>query len=177
MFRSNPNSQEGDLKQWTVMALEAAEHALNESYILAKGMKKENEGNVALQQCIEVFADALENVDTSISLVAGMDIHNPGKTGNDVQTYMSAAITNQDTCEEGIDDVGPFPGSEKITGQQAKHVDTLLSIALTFVNYLTTPTMDRYHHRRLLHIKSTGSERRASLSGVLTMIIRQVVSR
>lgn len=141
------------------MAMEAAAHALNESYVLAQGIKKKTEGNAALQQCIDVFADALEEVNTSMSLVAAMDIHKPGSTGADVQTFMSAAMTDQDTCQEGIDEVGPFPGSDQITGKQAKHVDTLLSIALTFVNHLTTSSIDPDHHRRLLHTKSTGSER------------------
>jgi pectinesterase inhibitor-like protein len=145
------------------MAMEAAERALNESYILAEGLKKKTlEGNAALQQCIDVFADALENVNTSMSLVAAMDDdHNPGA---DVQTLMSAALTNHDTCQEGIDEVGPFPGCDQITGKQSKHVDTMLSIALTFVNHLTTSTTepDR-HHRRLLLTKSTGSERRRGL--------------
>ena len=171
MLRSNPK---GDLKQWTVMAMEEAERALNESYVLAKGMKEGNEGNVALQQCIDMFGDALGNVNTSMLLVSTMDVHNPGKAGDDVQTFMSAAMTDFDTCGEGVDDVGSFPGSDKITGQHAKHVDTMLSIALTFVNHLTESNTDHNHHRRLLHIKPTSSARKSSFSGIH---IKQVVPR
>lgn len=177
MIRSSPNSYRGDLKQWTVTAMKAAGHALNESYILAQGMEKKNKGNVALQQCIDVFADALDNVNTSMNLVASMDVHNPGTDGDDVQTFMSAAMTNYDTCKEGIEDVGSFPGSDEITGQQAKHVDTMLSIALTFVNHLMTPAMDRNRHRRLLHIEAmSGSGRRAPCTGI-RMKIGQLIPR
>lgn len=157
MFRSYPNSNKAlNLQQSTETAMEAAEDALNVSYMRAQAMKKRSQGNAALEQCVEVFADALDDVKTSLSLVAGMDDHNPGTSGADVLTFMSAAMTNQDTCQEGIDEVGPFPGSDQITGAQAKSVDTMLSIALTFANHLTTPEPD--HHRRLLLTKSTGSE-------------------
>lgn len=159
LFRSYPNSHKVmNLQQSTLTAMEAADHALNESYVLAQGMKKRTEGNVntALQQCIEVFADALENVNTSLSLVAAMDENNlGGSAGADVQSFMSAAMTNHDTCQEGIDDVGPFPGCEQIIGTQAKHVDTMLSIALTFVTHLSGSDGD--HHRRLLHSETTNS--------------------
>lgn len=155
MFRSYPNSNKAlNLQQLTETAMEAAEHALNESYMRAQAIKMRSPGNAALEQCVDVFADALDDVKTSLSLVAAMDDHNPGTSGADVQTFMSAAMTNQDTCQEGIDEVGPFPGSDQITGAQAKNVDTMLSIALTFVNHLTT---EPDHHRRLLLTKSTGS--------------------
>ncbi|XP_024401719.1 uncharacterized protein [Physcomitrium patens] len=163
VFASNPNSKKVDLQQWTLMSMEAASHAMNESLILAQGLAPVNPDNAALQQCIEVFSEALDLVNISMHIIAGMDAQAPGTAGTDALSSMSAAMTNQDTCQEGIDDLGPFPGSDKITGDQAKHVNKLLSIALTFVNELTGAGEDpNNHHRRLLQIKS--SLRRTILS-------------
>lgn len=137
MFAENPNSNKADLQQWTLMTMEAAEQALNESYVLAVGLTDVNPGNVALQQCIDVFSMALDEVTSSEYIVADIDVHNPGPAATDAAMSLTAASTDHDTCQQGIDDVGPFTGSDQITGDRANHVDTLLSIALTFVEELS----------------------------------------
>lgn len=152
VFAGNPNSNKVDLQQWTMMTMEAAEQALNESYVLALGLTDENPGNVALQQCIDVFSMALDEVTSSEYIVAEIDVHNPGPAATDAAMSLTAASTDHDTCQEGIDDAGPFKGSDQITGDRANHVDTLLSIALTFVDELSSG--DSTHHRRLLSVES-----------------------
>jgi len=148
------------------MTMEAAEQALNESFTLAMSLKAENYENVALEQCIEVFSEALVLVNESMYVIADMDVHNPGASAADVQVSLNAAMTDHDTCQDGIDDVGPFPGSDQITGEQARHVDTLLSISLTFFNELIATSEDPNHNRRrLLQVESAaGLGRRGLLS-------------
>lgn len=135
------------------MTMEAANTAVNESYTLTKSMQKANYGNDALIQCLEVFADSLDQLNTSMYLVADMNLHAPGTTGVDVQTFMSAAMTDQDTCLQGISEVGGWPGSDLISGARADHVNALLSISLSFVDALTKSLIDPNHHRRLLEIE------------------------
>ncbi|KAG0504111.1 hypothetical protein KC19_8G059400 [Ceratodon purpureus] len=153
LFASNLNSNKVDLQQWTIMTMEASQKALNESYNLAMGLTDKNPDNVALKQCIDVFGMAMEEVESSMFIVADIDVHNPGPAASDVAVSLTAAATDHDTCQEGIDEVGPFDGSDTITGDRAQHVDTLLSIALTFVDNLAIG--DSNHHRRLLNIESS----------------------
>lgn len=153
IFATNPNARKVDLQQWTIMTMEAANTAVNESYTLTKSMEKANFGNDALNQCLEVFADSLDQLNTSMYLVADMNLHAPGNTGVDVQTFMSAAMTDQDTCLQGISEVGGWPGSDAISGARADRVNTLLSISLSFVDALTKSLVDPNHHRRLLEIE------------------------
>lgn len=155
LFASNSNASKVDFQQWTIMTMEAAEQALNESYALAMNLKEANYENVALEQCIDVFSEALVLVNESMYVLADMDVHNPGTPASDIREALNAAMTDHDTCQAGIDDVGPFPGSDQITGEQARHVDTLLSISLTFFNELIPPADDPFHHRRLLGTQTT----------------------
>lgn len=158
LFASNPNSPKVDFQQWTIMTMQAAEQALNESYTVATSLKDTNYENVALEQCIDVFSEALVLVNESMYTLANMDVHNPGDPAADIQVALSAAMTDHDTCQDGVDDVGPFPGSDRITGAQARHVDTLLSISLTFVNELIATSEDPNHHRRrLLEVTSAAA--------------------
>lgn len=159
------------------MSMEAAEQALNESFILAVGLTDKNRGNVALQQCIDVFTEALSLVESSMHKVAGMDVHNPGPTATDVVQSVTAAMTYHDTCQQGIDDVGPFTGSDQITGDRANHVDTLLSIALTFTDNLSTAYVDPNHHRRLLSIESTAERIMLGRRGLLATQTSQRLGR
>lgn len=147
LFASNPHAQKVDIQQWAIIAMQSAESAVNESYSLIVNMEKGNSGNSAYMTCQQVMADSLDQVNTSMYLVADMDPSSPGTTLADVQTYMSAAMTDQDTCQQGISEVGGWPGSDSISGARADHVNSLLSISLTFVNALQT---SGNHHRRLL---------------------------
>lgn len=173
LFASNPNSSKVDFQQWTIMTMEVAEQALNESLTLAINLKETNYENVALEQCIDVFSEALVLVNQSTYVLADMDVEYPGTTGADIREALNAAMTNHDTCQDGINDIGAFPGSEQITGEQARRVNTYLSIALTFFNELIAPSEDTipddpHNRRRLLEIESTARRlilgRRALLS-------------
>lgn len=156
IFASNPNSAKVDFQQWTVMTMEASEQALNESYTIAMTLRDPSYENVALEQCIDVFSEALVLLNESMYVLADMDVHNPGAPAADIQVALNAAMTDHDTCQDGIDDVGSFPGSDRITGVQGRRVDTLLSISLTFFNELLAAADDPNRHRRrlLLHLQS-----------------------
>ncbi|CAK9219333.1 unnamed protein product, partial [Sphagnum troendelagicum] len=154
IFHAIPGAQKGDLQQWTVMVMQMSEQAVNESVSLALQMShlRENHGSVALEQCIEVLMDSLDQINSSMYLVADMELHPSPATESDVQTYMSAAMTDIDTCQQGVSDVGGWSGSAELCGPRADHINQLLSISLTFVNVLGNSEFGSGHNRRLLTV-------------------------
>ncbi|KAL5989360.1 hypothetical protein ACLOJK_010250 [Asimina triloba] len=53
----------------------------------------------AYEDCLELLEDSVDQLSQSLSSVAG------GGRTDDVLTWLSAALTNQDTCDEGLADV------------------------------------------------------------------------
>ncbi|KAJ8553883.1 hypothetical protein K7X08_024561 [Anisodus acutangulus] len=77
----------------------------------------------ALKDCISLFDDALSQLNQSAELMSV----GPGESAltvmkvNNMQTWVSAAMTDQDTCLEGLDEMGsPLLGEVKARVQNAK---------------------------------------------------------
>ncbi|XP_004240956.1 probable pectinesterase/pectinesterase inhibitor 34 [Solanum lycopersicum] len=59
----------------------------------------------AYESCIELLEDSVYLLSRSLTSVAPGAGESPPGNNNDVQTWLSAALTNQDTCTEGFADV------------------------------------------------------------------------
>jgi len=89
-FAAIPDAEKGDLQQWTILAINASAQAVNESLTLALQMQSRQDGNMALEQCIDLERDSLDRLNATMFLVAEMNLRSPEKT--DALTYMSAVI-------------------------------------------------------------------------------------
>ncbi|KAK2994775.1 hypothetical protein RJ640_001681 [Escallonia rubra] len=98
----------------------------------------------ALHDCYSVFGDAVDGITGSLQQMR----HLGGSPEalrfqlSNVQTYMSAALTNEDTCTDGFDDVPDSPVKSDVSGRVVK-VKKVTSNALALVNSyaakVTTP--------------------------------------
>ncbi|KAI4307114.1 hypothetical protein L6164_030334 [Bauhinia variegata] len=60
----------------------------------------------AYEDCLELLEDSVDALSRSLTSVAPLDGgNNPGGSTQDVLTWLSAALTNQDTCAEGFSDI------------------------------------------------------------------------
>ncbi|KAL3365749.1 hypothetical protein AABB24_010743 [Solanum stoloniferum] len=59
----------------------------------------------AYESCLELLEDSVYLLSRSLTSVAPSAGKSPPGNNNDVQTWLSAALTNQDTCTEGFADV------------------------------------------------------------------------
>ncbi|XWS37984.1 hypothetical protein CRYUN_Cryun19dG0091400 [Craigia yunnanensis] len=60
----------------------------------------------AYDDCIELLDDSIDALSHSLtSVIPSQDGNNKGVSNQDVMTWLSAALTNQDTCTEGFDGV------------------------------------------------------------------------
>lgn len=90
----------------------------------------------ALHDCLEQVSDSVDEVKRSIG---EMDDSSQGKSFgfrmSDIETWVSAALTNDDSCMEGFDEIFAMDGDVKATVRSLiQKVAHLTSIALAFVN-------------------------------------------
>ena len=62
----------------------------------------------AYEDCLELLEESVEQLSKSLTSVAGGGDGQPAGSTQDVLTWLSAAMTNQDTCTEGFDEVSGF---------------------------------------------------------------------
>ncbi|KAL7161440.1 hypothetical protein ACSBR2_041995 [Camellia fascicularis] len=68
----------------------------------------------ALKDCVSLFDDALSQLNKSVELMdvgPGEKVLTEAKIG-DMKTWVSAAMTNQETCLDGLDEMGSTVGDE-----------------------------------------------------------------
>lgn len=132
-----------DPEQFLNLSLQATVRELTNVSSLPKTLisKVNDPGTVsALKDCISLFDDALSQLNQSAELLNV----GPGESAltemkvKDLQTWISAAMTDQDTCLEGLDEMGsPLLGDVKARVQNAKeYMSNTLSILSNMPNLL-----------------------------------------
>ncbi|XP_042501412.1 21 kDa protein-like [Macadamia integrifolia] len=87
--------------------------------------------NAALQDCTSAYGDAIDQMKRSISEILNLNSNSKDFQLHisNVQTWMSAALTNQDTCADGTEDMGDSVFSNRVVNGKK-----LTSIALAMIN-------------------------------------------
>ncbi|GLJ09569.1 hypothetical protein SUGI_0112080 [Cryptomeria japonica] len=101
----------------------------------------------ALQDCIQLFDLTLSDLEKSLSNVSNSNSNFLAwRQAFDVETWLSAALTNQATCLEGFQEVS---GRRQISSSSnLRNVSRLLSNSLALVKNISV--VGRHHNRRLL---------------------------
>ncbi|CAN6486422.1 unnamed protein product [Victoria cruziana] len=104
-----------------------------------KGSMSRREAS-AMKDCLETLGDSVYLLKQSLKEMESMG--NTGNWGlqiNDLQTWVSAALTDQDTCMEGFsgDAVADAAGLKSEVSSNIQQVAQLTSNALDFINQLS----------------------------------------
>ncbi|CAN4075736.1 unnamed protein product [Withania somnifera] len=93
-------------------------------------------GRIAILDCVECLQDALDNLHNSLGVLRKLSSLTFNDQMGDVTTWLSTALTDEDTCLDGLEDK---------TGKQVKsllnkvtNVSYMTSNALALVNKLAT---------------------------------------
>lgn len=89
------------------MTLERFGKALYVSSEIAN-LQMDTRVRAAYEDCLELLEESVEQLTRSLTSVAGGGDGQAVGSTQDVLTWLSAAMTNQDTCTEGFDDVSGF---------------------------------------------------------------------
>ena len=95
---------------------------------------------IALNDCIECFQDAIDNLHQSLGVLRKLNDLSFSAQLWDVTTWLSAAMTSQDTCLDGFD--GQKGKDVKGLLARVSNVTCITSNALALVNKLATTGPD-----------------------------------
>lgn len=98
---------------------------------LRKGRHK-----MALSDCVECFQDTLDNLHKSLGVLRKLSATEFGSQVEDVTTWVSAALTDEDTCLDGFEE----QKGKRVRGliNRVTNVTYMTSNALALVNKLAT---------------------------------------
>lgn len=90
----------------------------------------------ALHDCFSVFGDAVDQIRDSLSQMRtlGGSIESLRFQMSNVQTWMSAALSNEETCTDGFEDVSDDEPLKSEVCDRAGKVKEVTSNALAFIN-------------------------------------------
>ncbi|KAK2403607.1 21 kDa protein [Trifolium repens] len=91
---------------------------------------------VALLDCVETFADALDELHRSLNVLRRLSRSTFGTQMGDLNSWISAALTNEDTCLDGFQ--GENGRKIKLLRNKVQQVCYITSNALALVNKLAT---------------------------------------
>lgn len=106
---------------------------------LAKGQGLKPREIAAMKDCVEVLSDSLDELRRSINELGHLRTSNFELTMSDVQTWVSAALTDESTCTDGFQEISSTDGNVKtIVRGRIVQVSQLTSNALALINKLAT---------------------------------------
>ncbi|XP_022152813.1 pectinesterase inhibitor 7-like [Momordica charantia] len=129
-------SVHGSLRSMTIAALTVALTHTRSASSMVASLAKSNalapQETWALRDCIEELGDSVEELQSSVAELKDGDGSRPET--DDIRTWVSAALTDDDTCMEGL--VGDGGGVKESVRGLVVDVAQLTSIALSLVSHL-----------------------------------------
>lgn len=88
----------------------------------------------ALEDCLENFGDAIDQIDESLAELKHLRRNTFKIQMSNVETWMSAALTNENTCLDGFQDLNATGRVTVMVTGRVQYVCELISNALALVN-------------------------------------------
>lgn len=105
----------------------------------SRGRNNRNRNQVAFLDCINLFQDTLDNLHRSLGVLRELGAgQNFQSQMEDVTTWISAALTDEDTCLEGFTNTDSSRNQYKLLQKQVLNTTYVTSNALALVNKLGT---------------------------------------
>lgn len=111
-----------------------AEHVARYLVKLRKQGKMRGRDKAALSDCIECFQDAIDNLHNSLGVLRKLSSKAFDRQMSDVTTWMSAVLTDEDTCLDSFD--GRKGKQAKLIRNCVLKASYITSNALALVNKL-----------------------------------------
>ncbi|OAY49515.1 pectinesterase inhibitor 6 [Manihot esculenta] len=99
---------------------------------------KGNRNRIALSDCIENFQDTIDNLHKSLGVLRKLDATSFDTQMGDIITWMSAALTDEDTCLDGFEEQNTRTQVIQVLQNRVTRVTYITSNALALVNKLAS---------------------------------------
>ncbi|XP_050236675.1 pectinesterase inhibitor 6-like [Mercurialis annua] len=101
-----------------------------------KAMKGKNK--LALSDCIECFLDAIDNLHKSLGVLRNLDSAKFDDQMSDVITWLSAALTDEETCLDGFQEQNDITKQVRVVLNRVSRTSYITSNALALANNLAS---------------------------------------
>ncbi|KAK6251169.1 Pectinesterase inhibitor domain - like 10 [Theobroma cacao] len=101
---------------------------------LSKSQDLEPREAAALQDCVEEISDSVDELKRSIGEMDEIEGKSFAFRMSDIETWVSAALTDEDTCTDGFSENATDGDVKATVRSQIEKVAHMTSIALAFVN-------------------------------------------
>ncbi|EYU46665.1 hypothetical protein ABFS82_04G020400 [Erythranthe guttata] len=112
--------------------------------VISKNNKRANQtrrrNGIALSDCVECFQDTLDNLHKSLFVLRELSVGEFDSQVEDVTTWVSAALTDEDTCLDGFDE--QRGKRVRYIVNRVSNVTCMTSNALALINKLATTGPD-----------------------------------
>ncbi|KAF2306286.1 hypothetical protein GH714_016260 [Hevea brasiliensis] len=90
----------------------------------------------AVQDCLEVIGDSIDELNESLDALGSLDFNNPKVKFqiSNIKTWVSAAITDDDTCTDGLNGAKVSSSVKTKITKSVLNVERLTSNALALIN-------------------------------------------
>eukprot|EP01018_Ginkgo_biloba_P027978 Gb_01420 [translate_table: standard] len=137
---SYPGGLQANLTELSVIGVELSLHEAKQvsEFVVDQSRRAVNEKEVAaLKDCVDLFDDVLDQLNSSISELRSLNSGSMSDQIGNVQTWLSAALTDPSTCLDGLQD-SSNGNLTSVMKQKTENVTELMSNALAIVNSLPT---------------------------------------
>ncbi|CAL0307909.1 unnamed protein product [Lupinus luteus] len=184
---SLPNSNTTDPKLLFKLSLRVAIDELSKLSSFTPKLRDNAKSDQRLQKAIDVcgtvFEDALNQLNDSISSIgdSGAGKVLPSSEISDVETWLSAVMTNQETCIDAVRELnstaarGVLQELETITRNSTEFVSNSLAIVTRILGLLSKFNAP-IHHRKLLGFGGSDSEYPAWVGGTERRLLQANVT-
>ncbi|GLJ16692.1 hypothetical protein SUGI_0286750 [Cryptomeria japonica] len=159
---SYPGVGAADRKDFAHMTVNVSLAGVREAYGMALNVAPVGMSSTeryALEDCLELLEDSMEHLEASMSKLAAINSKSRKRHIADVQTWLSAALTNQETCLEGFE--GSSSNVKAQIEERSKKLSQLVSNSLALLkvsfpesgpdtNEFRIPSPPGQNRRRLL---------------------------
>ncbi|KAL2608775.1 hypothetical protein R1flu_027348 [Riccia fluitans] len=152
-LKDYPGANSTNPRELVKIALDAARRGVSEELARAEVLQKSNDVNLSAvaADCVDNLVDSLDSINQTLDRLDKWDsAKNVRSQLNDLQTWMSSALTLQQTCHDDFVDLNVTgPAADLFLSNQTR-VEHLLSNALAFISILRTIADSNTGRRRLL---------------------------
>ncbi|EEF39270.1 pectinesterase inhibitor 6 [Ricinus communis] len=106
--------------------------------ILKRNKIMKGRNRIALSDCIESFSDTIDNLHKSLGILRKLDAASFDVQMGDVITWMSAALTDEETCLDGFQEQKTISRQARVLLNRVSRITYLTSNALALVNKLAS---------------------------------------
>ncbi|KAL3677060.1 hypothetical protein R1sor_027008 [Riccia sorocarpa] len=150
-LQSYPEANSTDPRELVKIALYAANKGVSEELDRARKLQTSSDGNLSIvaADCVDNLVDSLDEINQTLDRLENWDSANVRQELGDLQTWMSSALTLQQTCHDNFVDLNVTGPAADLFLSNNTYVEELLSNALAFVNTLRTISNSKIGRRLL----------------------------